>query len=250
MAGTGEEHTFVAGICSCGKKASAPTINVPASMTVKQGENLDLYCSATSPDGSKLSYLWYSTSTGKLEDIIAINRGAETNDTLHVDTSTPGIYYYVCGVDTANGGSAYSSIITVTVLEKTTSIQVNYIGTINYTVSGNVVKVTHDLACKVGYLSGGEYVAITPTANDDGSYSFAVPAGVTEVLLVVAGDVNGDGAITNIDALMILQAANDQLNLDASQFARADLDGDGSLTAAEALRILHYVSGKVNSVAM
>jgi hypothetical protein len=329
MAGTGEEHTFVAGICSCGKKASAPTINVPASMTVKQGENLDLYCSATSPDGSKLSYLWYSTSTGKLEDIIAINRGAETNDTLHVDTSTPGIYYYVCGVDTANGGSAYSSIITVivrglapvisvpksmtvtqgenldlycsatspdgsklsylwyststgklediiavnrgsetndtlhvdtstpgiyyyvcgvdtanggsayssiitvTVLEKTTSIQVNYIGTINYTVSGNVVKVTHDLACKVGYLSGGEYVAITPTANDDGSYSFAVPAGVTEVLLVVAGDVNGDGDVDSSDYGRLNAVLLKKTSLSVEANFAADCNGDGDLDSSD-----------------
>ena len=64
------------------------------------------------------------------------------------------------------------------------------------------------------------------------------------------GDVNGDGKITNLDALMLLQAINDLLNLDAEQFARADLNGDGVLTAAEALRILHYVSGKVGDLNM
>lgn len=64
------------------------------------------------------------------------------------------------------------------------------------------------------------------------------------------GDVNGDGKITNLDALMLLQAINDLLNLDADQFARADLNGDGVLAAAEALRILQYVSGEVGSVKM
>ena len=64
------------------------------------------------------------------------------------------------------------------------------------------------------------------------------------------GDVNGDGVITNLDALMLLKATNDQLNLTAEQFARADLDGDGNLSAKEALRILQYVSGAVGSVDM
>jgi len=64
------------------------------------------------------------------------------------------------------------------------------------------------------------------------------------------GDVNGDGVITNLDALMLLKAINDQINLDVNQFARADLDGDGVLMAKEVLRILQYVSGTVGSVDM
>ena len=64
------------------------------------------------------------------------------------------------------------------------------------------------------------------------------------------GDVNGDGQITNLDALMLLQAINDLLNLNAEQFARADLNADGVLSAQEALRILQYVSGSVGSVRM
>lgn len=219
------------------RKGPAPVISVPQSMTVNQGDILDLYCSATSPDGSQLSYLWYSTSTGKLEDIIAVNRGAETNDTLRVDTTYPGTYYYVCGVDTANGGSAYSSIITVIVLEKTTSIKVNSIGTINHTVSGNVVRVTHDLACKVGYLSGGTYVAIAPVANSDGSYSFTVPAGVTEVLLVVKGDVNGDGKVNTSDKSRLNAVLLNKTSLTAEASFAADVNGDGKVNTSDKSRL-------------
>lgn len=105
---------------------SPPVIMVAAGMEVYQGEPLDLYCEASDPMGGTLSYLWYETTTGELEDIIAVNRGAEDKDTLHVDTSTPGTYYYVCGVDTSNGGSAYSSVIPVTVYYKQNDIPVCY----------------------------------------------------------------------------------------------------------------------------
>ena len=64
------------------------------------------------------------------------------------------------------------------------------------------------------------------------------------------GDVNGDGVINNLDALMLLYAINDKCNLTAEQFARADLNGDGRLSAAEALRILQYVNGVVGSLKM
>ena len=103
-----------------------PVIMVSSGMEVYQGEPLELYCEASDPVGGTLSYLWYETTTGELEDIIAVNRGAEDKDTLHVDTSTPGTYYYVCGVDTSNGGSAYSSVIPVTVYYKQNDIPVRY----------------------------------------------------------------------------------------------------------------------------
>lgn len=62
------------------------------------------------------------------------------------------------------------------------------------------------------------------------------------------GDVDGDGVITNKDALILLQGINDLYNLSAEEFARADINGDGVLNAVEALRILQYVSGKITSV--
>lgn len=62
------------------------------------------------------------------------------------------------------------------------------------------------------------------------------------------GDVNGDGMITTLDALMILQAINGRINLTAEQFLRADLDKNSTLEAWEALKILMYVSGKITSI--
>jgi hypothetical protein len=62
------------------------------------------------------------------------------------------------------------------------------------------------------------------------------------------GDVNNDGHITTVDALMVLQAINDKINLTNDQFLRADINSDGELSAAEALRILMYVNGKITTI--
>lgn len=67
-----------------------------------------------------------------------------------------------------------------------------------YTVSGQVVTVTYDKPCKVGYLSGGKYVAAPAVASGSG-YAFTLPDGITEAILVVKGDVNGDGKINIAD---------------------------------------------------
>lgn len=64
------------------------------------------------------------------------------------------------------------------------------------------------------------------------------------------GDVNGDGQINVLDALMVLQASNDRLNLDAEQFARADLDGNKTLEAVEVLTILQYANGIIGSLTL
>ncbi len=97
------------------------------------------------------------------------------------------------------------------------------------------------------YIEAFDGVNYTYKGSADVPYTVTVQEVVSGDAL---GDVNGDGAITNLDALMLLKAINDQLNLTAEEFARADLDGNGSLAAKEALRILQYVSGAVGSVDM
>ena len=78
-------------------------------------------------------------------------------------------------------------------------------------------------------------------------YVIAVSEGVDRSAL---GDVNGDGQINVLDALMVLQAINDRLNLDAEQFARADLNGNMTLEAVEVLTILQYANGIIGSLTL
>ena len=95
------------------------------------------------------------------------------------------------------------------------------------------------------YIEAFDGVQRVYRGTADAPYAVTVQEAVD---LTDKGDVNGDGRITNLDALMLLQAVNDRLNLDAAQFARADINDNGELEAVEALRILHYVSGKVTSI--
>jgi hypothetical protein len=64
------------------------------------------------------------------------------------------------------------------------------------------------------------------------------------------GDVDGDGVVTNLDALLVLYAINDKYNMTTEQFARANLNGDNELSASEALLILQYANGVVGSLKM
>ena len=95
------------------------------------------------------------------------------------------------------------------------------------------------------------YIRAFDGLNYTYSGSATTPYAVTVQLAIDAsakGDVNGDGVITNVDALMLLQAANDKLNLTTEQFMRADLNEDGELSAAEALRILKYANGSITTL--
>ena len=105
-----------------------PEISVPHMVKCKQDEYVELFCDArptsgnVSEKGDNLYYLWYETSNGKLFDIIAVDRGADDEPIFVPDTSVPGWYYYVCGVedraDDAHTNQSYSSVITLVVTEK------------------------------------------------------------------------------------------------------------------------------------
>ena len=62
------------------------------------------------------------------------------------------------------------------------------------------------------------------------------------------GDVDDDGYGTLLDALMVLQAKNELIQLTQDAFDRGDLNGDGRLTSAEALKILMYANGQIGSL--
>ena len=95
------------------------------------------------------------------------------------------------------------------------------------------------------YIEASDGISITRRGSAENPYRVTVTVSQDVSSL---GDVDGNGTISALDALLLLQHINDLVNLTAPQFERADLNADGRLTASEALRILQYVSGTIGSL--
>ena len=95
------------------------------------------------------------------------------------------------------------------------------------------------------YIEATDGISTTRRGSASSPYRITITASQDTSSL---GDVDGDGKISALDALLLLQHINDLVNLTEAQFERADLNADGRLTASEALRILQYVSGAIGSL--
>lgn len=64
---------------------------------------------------------------------------------------------------------------------------------------------------------------------------------------IVKGDVNFDGFVDNLDAVLILQHVVDIIDFSDKALVAADADGDGSIDTLDALIILKYDVGLIES---
>ncbi len=105
---------------------------------------------------------------------------------------------------------------------------------LEYTVNANVVTVTYSVPCKLGYQdANGKYIAITAHAVEgkENTYSFTVPDGIAEVLLVVKGDANQDGEFSNLDITTAKAAAlGRNVTISTEGKFAADLSEDGEFS--------------------
>ena len=94
-----------------------------------------------------------------------------------------------------------------------------------------------------GFNDTASLLIIHATANrvDGAEVDLTLVNGTVSVIEeneTLKGDVNGDGEITSVDALMALKMSVGRLDVDL----RADMDGDGSVTAKDALEIMKVVN--------
>ncbi|MCL2020184.1 MAG: dockerin type I domain-containing protein [Oscillospiraceae bacterium] len=59
---------------------------------------------------------------------------------------------------------------------------------------------------------------------------------------IIKGDMNGDGFLSAIDALLILRITNGLVSATETDIARGDMNGDGRISAADALTVLELIS--------
>ena len=99
--------------------------------TVNQNAVLTLQIVAETSDSGTLSYAWYVSQTGSIDDASLVSRSAENNDTCAVNTSKAGTFYYFCkitntlGEDTASANSPMIEVVVNAV--KTTNDKVIYV---------------------------------------------------------------------------------------------------------------------------
>lgn len=124
-----------------------------------------------------------------------------------------------------------------------------------YSVNGQTVTVTHTAACKLGYwdAASGKYVALPATNVTGNTYFFSVPDGVSEVLLVVKGDVNGNGSVNVLDkntlgkSILPKANANYQALAEAWQIFAADVNGNGSVNVLDKNTLGKSILPKANA---
>lgn len=90
-------------------------LQIPASVSASRTGEAEIRCVAKSGSDAQLMFQWYETTTGKLQDMRAID--GEDSDFLICNTEKTGTRYYVCCVSDTKGGMAYSSVVPVTVTD-------------------------------------------------------------------------------------------------------------------------------------
>lgn len=116
-----------------------------------------------------------------------------------------------------------------------------------YALDGNTVTVTNDSPCKFGYLNRkGEYVIVSGTKVEDkeDTYTYTIPRGITETVLVVKGDIDCDGEVTMNDFFMLKPVVMYGVKLDFITEFAADVNEDGKVSLADAAKIQAVVQNK------
>lgn len=172
-----------------------------------------------------------------------------------LDTMAPNIYHTPIPIGFTTRNFMVSAVITDNLAIHQARVFYRVVGQTQWmstTMSKSNDRFTAIINAEYLVLDGLEYYIeatdgynITRKGSPENPFVVVVQLAVSASSL---GDVNGDGMVTTLDALMMLMAINDRLNLTQEQFARADIDENGILETWEVLRILYYVSGKVQTI--
>ena len=91
-------------------------VSQPRELSVPVGTDCELRVEARLTGNGLLSYLWYRSTRPDMNTMTPIDRGRETEATLHIDSSLPGVGYYCVLVSGSENGeitSVYSEIVAV-----------------------------------------------------------------------------------------------------------------------------------------
>ncbi len=106
--------------------------------------------------------------------------------------------------------------------------------------------------CKVYYNDNGTYTDMNAVYKD-GYMEFKTDhfgqyiVTDSELPTTALGDVNGDGEINFLDAIMVLRYDAEIIELEESQLKVADVNGDGEVNFLDAIMILRYDAEIIDS---
>ena len=106
-----------------------------------------------------------------------------------------------------------------------------------FEVNGNSVTTDYFPLLKMGYMGSGGYISIPYRANGDGSYTFTVPENVGYVELVINGDTNLDGKLSNADATKMKAFLQETADLSLLQVFAGDADMNGKISNADSTKL-------------
>lgn len=81
-----------------------------------------------------------------------------------------------------------------------------------------------------------------------GKFSASYTLNVKEKPAFILGDVNNDGTINTLDAVIILQYSAKKIKLNEVQLQAGDVNKDGTVNTLDAMRILQYSAKKITSL--
>jgi hypothetical protein len=133
--------------------------------------------------------------------------------------------------------------------------------TIPYTATAADVADTGDLftlhfkvKAKTSTSSAISMTTVQVAAEDVTSTSgdfFVLNSAASTVVITegdhILGDVNGDGQINLVDAVMVIRYCNNAKVFSSVEEKAADVNKDDKVTSLDALRIMQYYNGEVKS---
>ena len=113
--------------------------------------------------------------------------------------------------------------------------------------AGSTIEVDSPVPCALLYTDeNGEYVSIPAEEGYYGMYGFTVPEDAGPVILVVKGDTDLNGKLTNADSTKIKSYLKEMTTLSKLQLFCADVDGSGAVKNSDATKIKAFLRGTGN----
>lgn len=108
----------------------------------------------------------------------------------------------------------------------------------------------NEAICLFSFLYDGKNHVYTPDDTADGATTYTCICGSSYTVKRdlgdhAPGDVNGDGGISGVDAVLVLKHAANILQADFN-LAAADVNGDDNINGVDAVLILKYAAGTIH----